>query len=91
MVLADFRIAFPELSSASDALVNVCLARALRSIDSSVWEDEADDGQGFLAAHYVATSPGGVTARLQSDKGKSTYLAAFEALRDKRTCAMRVF
>lgn len=64
---------FPEFSTAPTPLVQSRLDQAAVRIDTAVWGSRAGEGQAFLAAHLLALSPGGQFARLQSEKGKSTY------------------
>lgn len=71
--LSSFRTRFPEFNPGADALVESCLAEALLSTPADVWGDKADAAQGLLAAHLLALSPFGRTAKLSSVKGESTY------------------
>lgn len=77
MLLAGFRVQFPEFNGVSDALVNAMLAAALLEIDIIIWGPKADQGQGYLAAHKLASSPFGQNARLQTGAmgkdGLTTY------------------
>ncbi len=72
MILSDFRTAFPEMNGVSDALVSAKLAAAALEIDTGVWGGYgstgaltlADQGQAYLCAHKLATSPFGQNARM---------------------------
>ncbi len=88
MVLADFRVAFPEFRSASDALVGQQLAFAEAQIDPAVWKSTTAEGHGLLTAHKLALSPFGKQAKLSTASGSSTYLIAYDGLRAMVACAM---
>lgn len=59
-----FRTSFPEFVRAPDSLIAAKLAEATRQIDPALWGDKFDDGVGYLAAHKLALSPFGNTAKL---------------------------
>jgi hypothetical protein len=90
MDLADFRLTFPELSTASDTLVTRFLASASRSIDSDLYGDRYDDAHGYLAAHLLCLSPYGKNARLSSKEGKTTYGERYEEIRYEVTPSLMV-
>lgn len=75
-----WRSLFPEFDTAPDNLVQSRLDQAALQLDLSVWGTRSGEGQAYLAAHLLAISPGGQFARLQSDKGKSTYGTRYEEL-----------
>jgi len=79
--LATFRIAFPELNTAPDVLVTYFLGVAEGAISADVFGDRFDEAQGYLTAHLLALSPYGKNARLQSEKGTTTYGKRFEEIR----------
>ena len=85
LTLAQFRVSFPEFKSATDPLVEACLARAESLIEPSVWLGLTDEGHGLLTAHILALSPNGQMARMQTDKGKSTYGTEYQSLRQQAT------
>lgn len=91
LVLSDFRIRFPEFLNVADTLVEAKLAEALHAVNDSVWGDEADTGQGLMAAHLLSVAPGGVQARLASDKAATTYARQYRDMVDRLTCGLRVF
>jgi hypothetical protein len=89
--LATFRTQYPEFAKTSDPLVSTMLAAAASRMSQPYWGDQYDQGHGLLTASMLAIAPNGMTARLQSDKGMSTYAQAFDALRTEITFADRVF
>lgn len=69
--LANFRTQFPEFNGASDGLVTAMLNAASLEIDNFVWGaygsgtlSKADNGQMYLTAHKLATSPWGQNAKM---------------------------
>ena len=80
VVAGTFRALFPEFRTADDTLVQSRLDQAAVQIDTDVWGDRAGEGQAYLAAHLLATAPGGMFARLASEKGESTYGARYKEL-----------
>ncbi len=88
---AGFRARYPEFATASDALVSVTLKDASSQIDNSVWGTLTDQAHGLLTAHMLVIAPNGQMARLQTDKGVSTYWTRYVALRDQQTFALRIF
>lgn len=68
-----FKTAYPEFEALADALVEAKLAEATRRLDARVFGARADDAVGLQAAHLLALSPFGQHARLESDKGDTTY------------------
>jgi hypothetical protein len=76
--LATFRVRFPEFVGASDGFVQAYLDQATLRCGSAVWGSKLDDGIMYLAAHLMAVSPWGNSAKLVSspdDKGyqRTTY------------------
>lgn len=80
VLLATFRTRFPEMASAPDTLVQATLDEAGRSLDSSELGARYDDAAYYYAAHLLATSPGGLMARLASKEGESTYLDRYRQI-----------
>lgn len=64
VTIGDFRLRFPELDKAPQQIVTRCLATANNWVNPDIWGGVSDDGVAYLAAHYVAMSPGGEHARL---------------------------
>ena len=85
MDLPTFLNQFPEFGDAntqSPALVPAMLAAALNELDPTVWGDQVDQGQAYLAAHLLATSPYGQAAKMFNSKdGTSTYWWNFQRLK----------
>jgi hypothetical protein len=88
--LSTFRAAFPEFKTAPDALVLEKLGEAAIEIKASVWGDFADKGQKYLAAHLIASSPYGGTARLTKDGQSTTYLLEWNRLKRIVSSGFRV-
>lgn len=91
MTRATFLAAYPEFSSASDALVDVMLAYAANDLSAAIWEDTYDQAQGLLTAHFLTLAPNGKFSRLAADQGKSTYQGMFLDLQRTVTMGLRVF
>lgn len=91
MNLAAFRIAYPELITASDTLVTTMLGYAEQSVDATIYGDRYEHAHGLLTAHLICCAPGGRLARLEADKLETTFGRMFSDLRDAATAAIRVF
>lgn len=81
----EFKERFPEFDTATitDAQVQSKLDQAERSMDSTVWGDLFDDGQGQYAAHLLALSPEGQDAGLRMGGGanqRTVYQQEYEKL-----------
>jgi hypothetical protein len=90
MDLAAFRARHPAFARSGDELVNAVLAAAALEMDVSVWGDSFDEGHGLLTAHKLATAPEGMNARLQTEKGKSTYGDEYLNLVRTVSCGIRL-
>jgi hypothetical protein len=73
MLLADFRVRFPEFFAAPDAYVQSYLTAALARMDPTVWGTLLDEGQAYLCAHLMAITPAGFTSGFSTSKGESSY------------------
>lgn len=83
VTLDSFVTQFPEFANtatADAAYVQAVLDAALLEIDLDVWNEKADQGQMYLAAHKLALSPFGNNAQLVADSKETTYLAHYERL-----------
>ncbi len=89
--VGDLRARHAEFAKTADGLIEQRLAEAARSIDAEVYGETYGDSQIALAAHFLATSPAGAPARLESSKGESTYLKTFLEYRRAAVFAIRVF
>lgn len=87
---AAFKSMFPEFGKSTDAYIQSWLDLANRHIGRTVWGAKADDGQLFLAAHLMATSPSGQNAKLSKADGTSTYGHQFNRLKNEVTGGYRV-
>lgn len=72
MTLANFRIRFPEFTTAGDTLVQACLDASALETSSESLGLSYDEAHGLLAAHKLACSPFGGMARLEKSN-KTTY------------------
>lgn len=90
MNVQTFLIQFPEFAKTDINLVQSMLAAALLEIDPSVWRAKADQGQAYLAAHMLATSPFGQNVRLMAKDGTTTYWTRYEKLRGQVASGFRV-
>ncbi len=103
--LAQFRAQFDEFNGVADAKVVTFLAAAALELDVCVWGPlgvaggtmtKADQGQLYLAAHKLATSPGGQNSKMVSDKGgrngykRTQYGQEFELLQRGVVSGFRV-
>lgn len=73
MLISSFRIQFKEFNGVSDELVQSMLDAAILEIDRYIWGAKADQGQAYLAAHKLATSPFGQNAKMVAKDGTTTY------------------
>lgn len=90
MNLATFRIRYPEFRATADAMVTDAIEQAGRMVDSVEFGDLASDAIGYKAAYLLATSPFGMTQRLEDDKTAATYEKRFQEIRKARIIGMRV-
>jgi|SRR6185312_898804 len=84
---------FPEFQTAQNVagLIQSRLNMAGLRLDRAVWGEKIGEGQAYLAAHLLCIAPGGTFARLQSNKGDSTYNTRYEELcRERAFLRMRV-
>lgn len=77
---ATFKARWSEFAPTDDAVVQAALDEATRQINAAAFGARADDAIGLLAAHKLAVSPQGMSARLESDQGRTVYLAEYERL-----------
>ena len=93
-----FLARFPEFkpggSEAQQAATQVVIAqeltRASNHVNANVWGDQADDGIVYLAAHRIATRPGGSFSRLMSKDGSTMYGNEYDRMRDMLLVGDRV-
>jgi hypothetical protein len=87
--LPTFRAQYPEMASVPDPMITAYLARAANRLDPLVWGTKLEEGIGLLTAHLLALSPAGLSARLATDKGQSTYGEQFSSLERVVSIALR--
>lgn len=88
--LAQFRAEYPFFASASDELVAAALSKAAQRIGAA-WGELENQGHGLLTAHILAIAPEGLSARLEDDKTKTTYIGEYLQLRDVVAIGLRTF
>lgn len=72
---------FPEFAETEAGLVSSAIAEALENLNATAFGELLDEAQGYLAAHKLAVSPFGRSARLSSNDGTSTYLGEFRRIK----------
>lgn len=80
---ATFKAEYTEFSATADAIVTAKIAAATRRT-STGFGARRDDAIGLLTAHLLATAPGGMTARVDSEEGKAaetTYMTELKKMR----------
>lgn len=90
MILSTFRVQFPEFNGVSDGMVSAYLTAASLSVDASIWGGKADQGQAYLCAHMLATTPFGQNARMVSKDGTTTYETIYKRLQLEVSGGFRV-
>lgn len=75
---------------AAQAVIVTELTRAASHVSTTVWGDQADDGIAYLAAHRIATRPGGAYARLVGKDGTTTYGKEYDRMRSMLLVGDRV-
>lgn len=80
MLLAAFRVRFPEFETAGDPFVQAVLDEVAAELNAAEIGAAYDAAHGLLAAHKIAISPYGVAARMLNEEGKSTYETEFAAV-----------
>jgi hypothetical protein len=80
LVLADFRVRFPEFDAAGNAYVQAYLDLAANNVDPAIYGVRAVDAAYYYAADALAMSPFGQQARLVSANGTTTYRVHFERM-----------
>lgn len=78
-----FKAEFTEFAATADAIVTAKIAVATRST-STGFGARRDDAIGLLTAHLLAMSPGGMTARTDSDEGKAQETVYMTRLKQMR-------
>lgn len=73
MDLAAFRLRFPEFSTAEDEFVQAFLDAAAKETSAAEFGEAYDEAHGLLAAHKMAISPLGQSARILNDQGRTSY------------------
>jgi len=85
-----FKARFREFEKATDTMVSKALSEAARNVDADVFGDSTDDAVEWQAAHLLALSPWGRSAKLDAKDGGSRYLTRFLALARSHTPGFRV-
>lgn len=79
-----FKARFEEFTPQSDTLVETVLAEAALECDERIFGESLDHAVGLLAAHKLAVSPFGQSARLVAKDGSTTYEREFQKLSRKK-------
>lgn len=85
-----FIVQFPEFATTDSNLVASMLAASALEIDPNIWGNLGDQGQAYLAAHKLATSPFGQNVRLVAKDGTTTYEREYRRLVLSVTSGYRV-
>lgn len=80
MTLDEFRAWHPEFRSAADSLVQCHLDEATLEVAADVFGAFTDKAIRLKAAHSIAMTPFGRSARLAADDGTTTYLTEYKTL-----------
>lgn len=80
MTLTEFKTQFPEFRSVPDPMLTAHLNAAALECSEEVWGTLLDQGIAYLAAHKMALSPYGNTAKLSNASGGSTYFTHYADL-----------
>lgn len=64
---------FPEFRGVPDAMVNAFLTAAALEIDPQIWGPTGDQGQAYLTAHRLASSPFGQNAKMITSPNATGY------------------
>lgn len=70
----------PEFSQVQAIYVNASLVDAAEQMDPTVWGAKFDQGQMWLAADLLTTSPYGGATRMVAGQGKSWYREQYDRL-----------
>jgi hypothetical protein len=82
---ATFKARWKEFVPTDDALVNQALAEAAaEGLDPRLFGDLLDYAIGLQAAHNLAISPGGQSARLEKESIRTVYSERLDALKRQR-------
>lgn len=66
LIQSEFVIRFPEFATAPFTVVSKALEAATLSVAADVWGDLTAEGIGYLAAHKIASGPGGFGVRTET-------------------------
>lgn len=86
LLLADFRVMFPEFNGVVDDMINLALADAADRVSPGVYKNQLGRAHGLMAADILVASNWGQAARLNAKKadGKTTYSAQLDKIRSER-------
>jgi hypothetical protein len=88
--LAGFRARFPEFKTALDPLVQSVLDAAALETNVEELGNAFDEAHGLLAAHKLAISPFGQSARMVNKDGMTTYESERKAVMTRAIVTLRV-
>ena len=78
-----------EFRNVSQSKIEAALAQAARSTDPTVYGEDTEDAQYYLAAHILSADPNGKEARLKGEGFKSIYMQERSRL-DALHCAQYI-
>ena len=89
--LTNFRARLPEFSLVPDGMVLAALDDAASETDVAIWNAlHYESAVRWLAAHKLALSPFGKSAKLSTDTNTTTYETHLRTLRDLNCTGFRV-
>lgn len=80
MLIAAFRVRFPEFRTADDSFVQAVLDAAAKELHPTELGYAYNEAHGLVTAHKLALSPFGQSARMVNEKGETTYAKLFDDL-----------
>lgn len=87
--IEQFRARHSEFGSTPDSKIQASLDDALVQMNADVWGALLVKGQCLLAAHQLASGPGGTTARLSAKSTDTLYSVQFRELQVQVACGLR--
>lgn len=87
---AALKVRFPELKACPPETLQAVLDAAANELDADELGAAYPEAWALLAAHKLAVSPYGRTARMLNDKGESTYQTEFQAVLQRTVTPLTV-
>ncbi|HEV7717123.1 MAG TPA: hypothetical protein VGO53_16110 [Steroidobacteraceae bacterium] len=86
-----FKADKPAEQAARQALIESELGYASKQVNVEYWGEQTTDAVMLLAAHRIATQPGGQFSRLQNKSGGTAYLEEYTRMEKRLLIGDRVF